>query len=210
MLSSPKQPITILHHGDDERDSDKEVGGTVSTDLTDKGEKDVEKSADKLEGIKTLYTSPVERAMQSAEIIRAEIHCKVDIYNELGAWKIGNFDGMDRKDFETAQKYFVENPKELTFPEMPDFKLKESFGEFKNRVVKCWNEVANKGEKNIALLTHSKNIKILKAIMRYKSWNAEAKKEFCDPENKIPSGNVEVIKPKTKNPTTKLKPYEKN
>ena len=193
-LETPKEKLTIIHHGDDERDADKEVGGTAPTNLTDKGVSDVNKASDKVksEGVTKVYTSPVQRAMQTAQIIQGKNKIPVEIHNGLGAWKIGNFDGMPREDFEKAQKFFVDNPNTLVDPRFPDNKLKESFNDFRIRNVNTYNEIAGKGEKGVGLLTHSKNMKVWNALEKHGSWNEDAKKEFSDPENKIKSGEVET------------------
>ena len=192
-LDESKEKVVIIHHGDDERDDAKQVGGTQPTKLTDKGVSDTHKASAKItkEGVTKVYTSPVERAMQTAQIIQSKNKIPVEIHNGLGAWKIGNFDGMPREDFEKAQKYFVDNPNNLEYPKMQDFKLKESFNDFKNRNVGAYNEIVDKGEKGVGILTHSKNIKIWNALDKNGTWNDDAKKEFTDPENKIKSAEVD-------------------
>ena len=193
-LDTPKEKLTIIHHGDDERDASHEVGGTEPTNLTDKGANDVNKASDTVakEGVTKIYTSSVERALQTAQIIQSKNKIPVEIHNGLGAWKIGNFDGMPRDQFEKAQSYFVNNPNTLIDPSMPDFKLKESFNDFRIRNVDAYNEIAGKGEKGIGILTHSKNMKVWNALQKHGTWNDEAKKEFANPENRIKSAEIET------------------
>lgn len=206
ILDANKNPIAIIHHGEDERDVEKEVGGTQPTNLTADGKEGAISAADKLkkQGVQKVFTSPVKRAMQTAAKIQLK-GIPTEINNSLGAWKIGNFDGMPREDFHKAEKYFVNNPDAKTFPEMKNYQLKESFNEFKNRVVGGYNKIVsdnNASQDKVGILTHSKNIKVLKSTDNNNGWNPKSKAEFLDPENKIKNAEV-----KTKQPTSTIKNY---
>lgn len=187
--------LLLIHHGQDVNDAAEEVGGTQPTNLTSKGidaANDTAKKAKKA-GITKIISSPVERAMQTSEIISNVTKLSIEQDPDLSAWKIGNWDGVDREIFHKAEEWFLDHPNELVYPVNPEYKLDETFNQFKDRTIKAINNYSDAPE-GTALITHSKNMKIWRAIENNGSWNEEAKKEFLD--SSIDNAELEIKEPK--------------
>ena len=136
--------IILLRHGKPKR-SDIWIG-RLDIPLSEEGKKEVEAIAKKFEGIKIIYTSPLLRARQTAEIIAQVIDAEIYVVNEFTARDHGEATG--KTSHEIIQ----------LFPDgIPG---QESLEEVRARAVNNFKEILAKGEDAI-IVTHKKVIQEL-------------------------------------------------
>ena len=136
--------IVLLRHGKPTR-SDIWLG-RLDVPLSEEGKKEVEAIAKKFEGIKIIYTSPLLRAKQTAEIIARELDAKIEIAQ-----------GFTARDHGEATGKTVDEIKRLFPDRIPG---QESLEEVRARAVNNFKEILAKGEDAI-IVTHKKVIQEL-------------------------------------------------
>jgi len=141
----------------------KKIGFLSYTDLelTKKGIKQGKKIAQRLkkEKIDKIYSSPLKRCQQTAQIIGKYLGLKIYIAPQLREVNFGIFEGLSLK--EAEKKYpeiFQERQKDKWNFKIPSG---ESYKQAAERVLKFLKKLPNKTNKNIALVTHVTIIKIL-------------------------------------------------
>jgi len=79
--------ILFIRHGESVDDMENRYGGSADFDLTEKGRKQISESAKKIssldEKFEIVLSSPLKRALQSAEIIANELGIKMDVFEYL-------------------------------------------------------------------------------------------------------------------------------
>lgn len=79
--------ILFVRHGESIDDIEDRYGGCADFDLTEKGKKQVSESAEKIstleEKFEVILSSPLKRALQSAEIISNKLDIEVEIFEYL-------------------------------------------------------------------------------------------------------------------------------
>lgn len=166
----PKKRITSMRHGKTDDDVKGLTSANTNIPLNAKGIAEVTKFAEDLideGGASYIYSSNAVRAVQSsiivANILGIEADTTSDISNALRSWEIGEFDGMPDAEFEKAERYFIEHPKEM---EYEGKKLKESFLDFVNRTIGARLKIEEIGEDGSLVITHSKNLKVWDAFQK--------------------------------------------
>lgn len=100
--------ILFVRHGESIDDIEDRYGGSADFDLTDKGREQVFESAKKIssfnEKFDVVLSSPLKRALQSAEIIANELHLEVEVFEYLKERNLnGILTGLVRS--EAKEKY---------------------------------------------------------------------------------------------------------
>lgn len=130
----------------------KRAGG--ESPLTEEGIKQAQMLAKRLVsfGIETIYSSPMKRAMQTAKTISSKIGVSVFELPEATERRYPSILlGLD-KNSDEAKEYY--SAYKRAFMQGDTFSDGETFQEFKNRVIKTAEILANSAEENLALVTH--------------------------------------------------------
>lgn len=152
--------LFLIRHGQTKW---KKVGFLSYTDLelTKKGVFQAKKVALKLkkEKIDKIYSSPLKRAKQTAEIIGKYLGLRVYVAPSLREVNFGIFEGLSIKEAEEKYPQLFRARKRDKW----NFKIPhgESYKEAAERVLNFLKKLSNKKYKNVVLVTHVTIIKIL-------------------------------------------------
>ena len=146
--------LILIRHGETIWNKDGRVQGLSDIELSDVGLDQAHKLAFSIQNvnIKAIYSSPLKRAYQTAQIIN-EIH-NVPIYLEPGLMEMhhGNFEGLTFKEIKACEKDFlqqwIQDPAAVTMPNG------ESLAGLQKR---AWSVVANIIDKteNALIVSHN-------------------------------------------------------
>ena len=129
--------------------------------LTEKGKEQIKKSAGQLKNkkIKIIFSSPVQRTMETAKIISEEIGAKIIVDERLAEVESGKMEGK------SWEEYLKLYPQELN-PGKTDEKGVEGIKEIKKRLESFLEDINNKykGE-NIAVVSHGGPLKVLNGML---------------------------------------------
>jgi broad specificity phosphatase PhoE len=129
--------------------------------LNSKGEEQAEDAASNLEkedfGVARIISSPLLRAVQTAEIISDKLNVPVEQDRGIISWNLGFLSGKDKEIYDDILNYYVDNPKKVP-PEG------ESLDEFEERTFKFFNKEL-KGELTL-FVTHTSNIICVENLIR--------------------------------------------
>lgn len=193
--TTSRKRILDIRHSETFDDKAGITSGIGSSTLTKEGIEKAKVTAEELldKGISNIISSPLSRAVQTSHIIATVLGTPVDTTSSLAlglkSWDIGQFDGTTDKDFNKAQKYFVENP---TSTEFEGKNLGESFQAYVDRFLAARNEIQEKSPDGTLVITHSKNLKIWDAYNKSnKTWDTAAAQTYLT--NEAP-GNTSLTK----------------
>jgi probable phosphoglycerate mutase len=85
----------FLHHGETEWDRDGKLAGRINAPLNGRGLAQARRAGEMLRGtgIRTICTSPQDRALMTAEIVAAQIHAPIETIDGLKDCSFGSLDG---------------------------------------------------------------------------------------------------------------------
>jgi alpha-ribazole phosphatase/probable phosphoglycerate mutase len=163
--------LLMVRHGEIPSNTKKIYAGRSTERLTDKGVDQVEETTEKLKEyrIHALYSSPIQRAVQTAEIIGEKLRKDVvteDAFREL---ELGPWEGMYEKDI--ARLYREEwniwnsRPAELKLPG------RETLDELLLRVLEGIRNIKDGSGDTIVIVTHVAIIRVLLLWHAKKSLN---------------------------------------
>ena len=198
--------VDVVDHGEDTATAAGLSNGQTATDLTDEGKKQAEQKgidfAKTNPNLKTIYHSPIERAVQTAiaaaksagEALGREVYSKAKDF--LKTWDIGNWADTPKNKFD--EKYYVDHPDQKAGGG-------ESFNDFKDRAIKAW-EWSKKLPDDAAVITHSKIQKMFDALNATDGeWNDKAKEIYLkgtDAGKQYDANAKEVVKEIQSKPLT--------
>jgi probable phosphoglycerate mutase len=153
--------IIFLRHGQAENNIKRLLAGrTPGVNLTPKGIDQAERIAKFLKpfNISTIYTSPIERAVKTAEIVAKHNSLDYNLDERLIELDMGKFTGMDYDTiFEKHGNVFLkfyDGELEIAHNGV------ETFAQVKNRVLSMLDHVLNAhNDENVLLVTHMDPIK---------------------------------------------------
>ena len=156
--------IFLVRHGLNEYvEKGKLAGWLPGVHLNPRGKEQAAKAAGWLKAVKlqAVYSSPLERATETAEVIAAEQALKLVVEQDLGEVRIGTFEGLSLKAARRRKlwKTIQHAPSMARFPEG------ESFLEAQTRIVNSLERLRLKHSKAIACVSHADPIKL--AIAHY-------------------------------------------
>jgi broad specificity phosphatase PhoE len=164
--------LLMVRHGEIPANVNKVYAGRSSEKLTDKGILQVKDVAVRLRScnIHALYSSPMKRAVQTAEIIGNTIGLELiteDAFREMG---LGPWEGLSEKDvtetYPEEWQMWQRMPAELTLPG------RETLNELLVRTLTGLQRIfPDMADKNIAIVTHVAVIRILTLWHEQKSLN---------------------------------------
>ncbi len=158
--------LLLIRHGENEYvKTGKMAGRLPGVHLNERGRQQAADLAMALAGVplKAIYSSPLERAVETAEPIaegrKLEIQLRPDLMdNDIGAWQ-----GRSLKALSRLKKWKIvqQAPSRFTFPEG------ESFLQTQTRIASCLDEIAarHKSEDIVAVVFHADPIKL--AVAHY-------------------------------------------
>ncbi len=149
--------IYLIRHGETTGDIEDRYGGSYNDHLTERGRGQLAETAKNLVGkeIEVIFHSPLIRACESAEIIKSEIGCELQVVEGLKERHYGILSGLTKA--EALEKYpdVVEAHKDLmnTDPEG------ESFVDFNHRVIEAYKSILAAEYQHVAILGHGGSLK---------------------------------------------------
>lgn len=172
--------LWVVRHGETGANADDTFRGWREVPLNGEGKKQAKEAAEFLKDkdISKIYSSDLNRAMNTAEIIQRTIDVPLEEDPRLRAWDVGAFSGKSRKTHQKAFNEYVKNPKE----EVP---MGESLKEFSGRLSEAYDDYT--GEKKPVLLVTSSSCCL--QIEKF----GEHKDPLGKPEQAIPPGGVMVV-----------------
>lgn len=154
--------IFLIRHGETTGDVEDRYGGWYDDHLTERGLEQVGSTAQKLigKGIEAIFSSPLIRAKETAEVIRSAIDAPIEYIDGFKERNYGILTGLTKD--EALSKYpdvvAQHNDYLNTDPEG------ERYEDFCARVVEALSVVAAREYKTIGIVTHGGPIK---CILRY-------------------------------------------
>jgi len=106
----------ILRHGESDANATGVFRSRLDSCLTDNGISQAEKAAAfiaKNFDVKRIVSSPMLRAMQTADIVSEEIGIEVIQDRGLMCWNLGFLSGRDREVYGHILEYYVDNPEQV-------------------------------------------------------------------------------------------------
>lgn len=164
--------LYITRHGETEWNVEKRMQGWNNSDLTPKGVEHAIALGNRLGDIhiKSIYSSPSGRAMQTAKLVRGSRNIKIIQDERLKEINLGEWEGKTSAEIEEIDregiKAFWENP-HLYVP-----KTGESFYTVRDRVSNVINEIIKENENGeVLIVTHAVVVKTIMSI--FKGHNVE-------------------------------------
>ncbi len=173
--------IFLIRHGESTSDIENKYGGDYDDHLSRKGIKQAEELAQKIRDkkIEIIFTSPRLRASESAEILKNALDVPINPQNSFGIFggppliktiqnlrernNYGFLTGINKE--KAAKKY----PKEVEL--LNDYhntiQGAETYSNFRERIIKAWQEITATNYHTIAMVTHGGPIRcILREILK--------------------------------------------
>jgi probable phosphomutase (TIGR03848 family) len=153
--------ILLIRHGENDFVGKRLAGHLPGVHLNEKGRKQAELIAGALKEapIKAIYSSPLERAFETAEPLAAALNLPVNIHSGLSELDFGTWQGKTMRQMHRmkAWKTIMEKASEMRFPQG------ESYGEVQARMVKAIEEIKSAHAKNdlVACFSHCDSIRLL-------------------------------------------------
>jgi len=187
-------------HADTVDDEKGIVSGPNDNPISKAGKKDANDLAREVEdkGVTKVITSDLERARQTGKIVSEKTGATIEHRPELNTWDIGDFDKSKDADFKKAQEFFVKNPDATEFEGK---KIKESFNQYKDRVIKARTELENEPASTL-VVNHSNNMMLWDAFVKNgHEWNEKAENDYLSAKTPEPA----TLTNKTQNDASKIK-----
>ncbi len=152
--------IYLVRHGKTDFIGKKLCGNLPGIHLNEEGRTQAQKAADTLGNfpLKAIYSSPIERAMETAEIIGSKPGLKIKPVDFLREIHFGDLQGMGEKDLidHPLWKRFNSQPADVSFPNG------ESVAEVRNRVAKGLELLAQEhgNEDQLVCVAHSEVLRL--------------------------------------------------
>ena len=153
--------IILARHGETEWNVQQVFRGRIDIELNETGLKQAELLAEYLSGVKidAVYSSPLRRALKTAEAIASPHKLEVKIAPGLIDFDFGKWHGLPQQ--EVKRRYrelyaeWVKNPHLIRMPEG------ESLSDVRERALTVVDEVVAKYEGTVALVSHRVVNKVL-------------------------------------------------
>lgn len=104
--------VYIVAHGETKIDREGKIHGHLDPPLTFNGEQTAKKQAKQLKGkgIEKIYSSPRQRARQTAEELAKATGAPIEVRDELIPWKLGSMSGAKTKSIKPLIDFFSSRP----------------------------------------------------------------------------------------------------
>ncbi|MFI6236289.1 histidine phosphatase family protein [Micromonospora sp. NPDC050784] len=160
--------VYVVRHGESEDDSSDSYGGAADFRLTDRGRAQIAQVVGDLKefGLQAVYSSPLARARESAEIIGRELHLPVTVVFDLRERNTyGVLSGHTRSQARELFGYLLDRLDFVPGEGRDCVPGGEEYGPFVERVRGAFQAVidsaADSGFSTVAVVTHGKFTKAL-------------------------------------------------
>lgn len=157
--------VILIRHGETDANKQKVFqGATLNYNLNFKGQLQAKKLADTLakEQIDAIYSSPLNRAIQTATPLAKDKQLSLIIDNRLIENNLGKIEGLSKKIVKKEYPDEYRNWRDLTLLDYA-FTGGESKQQVANRFIDFLKEAEQQGNKRIAIVTHAGAIRALLA-----------------------------------------------
>ncbi len=154
--------IYLVRHGETTGDIEDRVGGSYDDHLTEKGRAQLGETAIKLAGknIDIIFSSPLIRAKESAEIIKQSLNCSIEIVQALAERHYGVISGLTMTDAREKYPDAIARHTDPTYTH-PDG---ESYPDFDQRVTAAFQSLCTTDYATVAIVAHGGSIK---CVLKY-------------------------------------------
>ena len=153
--------LILVRHGETEWNVEEVFRGRIDIELNETGLRQTELLAQYLSGlnIDAVYSSPLRRALNTAEVIARYHKLKVEIASGLTDFNYGKWQGLLHQEVKRRYKklhlQWLENPHLIRMPDG------ESLDEVRERALTVVDEVVAKHEGTVVLVSHRVVNKVL-------------------------------------------------
>lgn len=165
-----------VEHGDTKYDEKNCAQGLLDDGLTENGKQQARTAARALKGkgIDCVYTSPMKRATQTAQIVADVIGAKVIVRPKLKPLDIGTLAGKKNDTVRPYLEFFSARPT-LSFPDGG------TYGEYYYRARKEWIHQFGDDDPAIAVVCHARDFQLMQHWQKH-GLNADSKGvSFAEP-----------------------------
>ncbi|MBY0757309.1 histidine phosphatase family protein [Clostridium sardiniense] len=158
--------IYLTRHGQTEWNLEKRLQGHGNSPLTEFGLNRAKELSERIKDIDidTIYTSPIERAYKTAQIVKGDKYIEVKVHEGLKEMNFGDYEGK------ITEEVMKENPDwDISAIMRGNLEMRapngETLGEVRERVNSAMRDIIKENEgKNILIVAHGIT---LKAIMTF-------------------------------------------
>ncbi len=153
--------IILARHGETEWNVEEVFRGSIDIELNETGIKQAGLLAEYLSDVKiqAIYSSPLKRALRTAEMIANYHRLKVEIASGLIDLDYGQWQGLPHQEVKDKYKElytkWINSPDQITMPDG------ESLNDVRQRAIAVVDEVIAKYEGTVALVSHRVVNKVL-------------------------------------------------
>jgi len=153
--------IILARHGETEWNVEEVFRGTIDVELNETGLKQAELLGEYLrdEKIEAIYSSPLKRALNTAEAIARHQKLDVEVSQGLIDLNFGEWQGLSSK--EVKEKYQEQYAKWLNHPDRLQFPGGETLKDVRQRALGLVNKVIAEYEGTVVLAAHRVVNKVL-------------------------------------------------
>ncbi|MFA5763431.1 MAG: histidine phosphatase family protein [archaeon] len=154
--------IYLIRHGETTGYVEDRYGGTYDDHLSEHGQEQVSKLAEKLagKGIEIIYHSPLIRAKETANVVAKSLNISIEEKKDLQERnQYGVLSGLTKKD---AKEKFLSEVEKLKKHSYKNYVTdSESYEEFVPRIITAFEEILKTEKATIAIITHGGPIKAI-------------------------------------------------
>ena len=153
--------IILIRHGETDWNATEVFRGRIDVELNETGLKQAEMAADYLSGarIEAIYSSPLKRALKTAEVIARPHKLDVNVAIGLIDFDFGEWQGLSHREVKNKNKElyaeWVERPERVKMP------AGESLEDVRKRAIVVVDDLIHKYEGAVALVSHRVVNKVL-------------------------------------------------
>lgn len=155
--------LFLIRHGETTGDVEDRYGGIYDDALTERGQIQLQQTARQLtgKGIEIIFTSPLLRARQSADIIASVIGAPIKVVEGLRERSYGVLTGL------TKTEALVQYPEAVEAHKNPDNTDPEgeSRVDFEVRILRAFEQVRASGHTAVAVVAHGGSLKIIMRVL---------------------------------------------
>lgn len=165
----PVKSVYLIRHGETDFNREGRLQGTMPVPLNENGQLQAQALGLylKRQPIDVIYTSPLLRARQTADLIGQVVNAPIEDDARLQEINFGQFAGLTYTDIKTqyANEYRMWDSGDMSYT-VP---AGESRFDVQRRMTRAWGEIAtNNGHDRVALVSHGAALKILLKQLFYR------------------------------------------
>jgi len=189
--------ILIIRHGETSWNMANIFRGRVQIELSEEGLKQAEKLAEYLsqKKIRAIYCSPIQRALQTAEIVSRRQQLTAQPMEDLTDLDFGQWEGVSFEEVKTRYREIYQLWREK--PDLAKIPEGESLQEARERTLNALDKIiADNKEGTVAIITHRVITKVLECALLGLDdshfWNIE--QDTCGVTTFIYTGKSFILK----------------